>query len=77
MLKDRYQNSVCKENFLHDFIQVKQTRHGYLERCSRCGKQIHFPLDVPNHVYLSYHIRSALQTHDPLFFREYPNAIKD
>lgn len=77
MLKDRYQNSLCKENFLHDFRQVKQTKEGYLERCIRCGEQIHFPHTVPNHVYLSYHVRSALQPNDPLFFREYPNAPKD
>ena len=77
MLSKKYQNSVCRNDYLHDFQQVKQTNVGYLERCTRCGRQIHFPNNCPNHIYLSYHLRSALQTSDPLFFREYPNAIKD
>lgn len=77
MLKDRYQNSLCKENYLHNFVQVRQTKYGFLERCTRCGQTEHFPGNIPNHVYLSYHIRSALQPGEPLFHREYPNAIKD
>lgn len=68
----RYQNSVCRNNYLHDFRQVQQTDIGYLERCTRCGKQMHFPSNVPNHIYLSYHLRSALQKNDPLYYREYP-----
>lgn len=71
MLSKRYQNSVCKGGYLHNFLQIKETNIGFLERCSRCGKQMHFPGNVPNHVYLSYHIRSALQINDPLFKREY------
>lgn len=77
MLSKRYQKSECRNNYLHDFRQVQRTHVGYLERCTRCGKQMHFPLNVPNHIYLAYHIRSALQPSDKLFFREYPNALKD
>ncbi len=69
----RYQNSVCRNNYLHDFRLVRETDRGYLERCLRCGKQIHFPADVPNPVYLSYHIRSAIQPSEPLYAHEYPN----
>lgn len=71
MLSQRYQNSRCKNNYLHDFRHINQTDRGYVERCTRCGLQMHFPHDVPNHVYLSYHLRSALQVNDPLFKREY------
>ena len=74
---NRYQKSICRNNYLHDFRQVKQTRYGFLERCSRCGKQVHFPANISNQAYLSYHIRSALQGHEPLFRHEYPNALKD
>jgi hypothetical protein len=77
MAKNRYQNSYCKNGYLHDFVQVAQTSKGYLERCTRCGMTRHFPHDTPNHVYLSYHLRSALQPGDPLFNREYPNALPD
>lgn len=73
--KHRYQNSVCKRGSLHNFLQVKQTPDGYLERCKKCGLQIHFPAHTPNHIYLSYHVRSALQKHDPMFKKEYPNII--
>jgi hypothetical protein len=59
---------------LHDFRQVMQTPRGYLERCTRCGKTIHFDVNCSNAHYLSYHIRSALQTNDPLYYKEYPQT---
>lgn len=72
----RYQNSICRNNYLHKFKSLGETHKGFLERCTRCGKTMHFPGNISNQLYLSYHIRSALQTNDPLFFREYPNALK-
>lgn len=72
---NRYRNSICRNNYLHDFRQVAETDVGILERCLRCGKQMHFPMTISNHVYLSYHIRSALQPGEPLFNHEYPNAL--
>lgn len=69
----RYQNSECKRGMLHDFRQIVTTPIGHVERCLRCGKKIHFPNNVPNHIYLSYHIKSALQINDPRYFIEYPN----
>lgn len=69
--RNRYKNSICKNNYLHDFRIVKHTNVGVLERCSRCGKQVHFPNDISNHVYLSYHVRSALQPGEPLYNHEY------
>lgn len=72
---NRYRNSICRNNYLHDFRQVKETDTGFLERCTRCGKQVHFPATISNHMYLSYHIRSALQVGDPLFHHEYPKAL--
>lgn len=74
--RNKYQNSICRNNYLHDFRQIQETNKGFLERCTRCGKQVHFPGSISNHVYLSYHIRSALQPNDPLFHREYPRALK-
>ena len=69
--ENRYKNSICKNNYLHDFRQIQETSTGFLERCTRCGKQVHFPQNISNHVYLSYHIRSALQVGEPLYNREY------
>jgi len=70
-----HKNSQCRNYYLHDFRHVKDTEHGFVERCTRCGKQMHFKNNMPNHVFLSYHNRSALQSYEPLFKREYPNAL--
>jgi hypothetical protein len=75
MTKTRYQNSVCRPGHLHDFIPQGIVKEGLLERCTRCGKQMHFPFNVPNHIYLSFHIRSAIQRDDPLFAKEYPQLV--
>jgi hypothetical protein len=72
----RYQNSECKRNMLHDYKILETTTAGVFERCTRCGDKKHFPHNVPNHVYISYHIRSALQTNDPRFFIEYPYVTR-
>lgn len=64
---------MCKNNYLHDFRQTRVFRDGIEERCLRCRKAMFFPYTVPNHIYLSFHIRSALQPSDPLYSREYNN----
>lgn len=38
---------------------------------------MHFPANISDQAYLSYHIRSALQPTERMFYHEYPNAIKD
>jgi len=70
---NHYQNSKCVNGYLHDFRIQRQLASGVLEVCTRCRKAKYFPNNVPNHIYLSYHIRQALQPSDPLFAREYPN----
>lgn len=74
-MRNKYQNSFCGigNYWLHDFKPVQDTPYGTYERCTRCGSGMHFPHDVPNHIYLSYHIRSVLRADDPLFTREYPH----
>jgi hypothetical protein len=72
-LPARYQDSICKGGYLHDFKPVVITNIGFMERCTRCGEQIHFPIDTPNWKYLSYHIRSILRADDQLYNHEYPN----
>ncbi len=70
---NHYQESNCRNGYLHNYVQVQQTPKGVVERCVRCKKTIFFPHAVPNHVYLAHHIRSALQPSDPRFQREWPN----
>lgn len=72
-METRYQNSVCRRGWLHKWIEIAKTRLGTLERCERCGMKMHFRNDMPNHLMLSFHIRSVLRASDPLFKKEYPN----
>ena len=67
----RYLNSECKRNMLHDFKIIGSDSGGLLERCGRCGVKKSFPTNTPNHVYISYHTRQALQESDPRFKIEY------
>lgn len=73
MFETRYQNSVCRRGILHKFVLIRTTPLGVLERCERCGMKKHFKNNEPNHLYLSYHIRSVLKKSDNLFKKEYPN----
>lgn len=57
---------------LHNFSSLEQYKDGLVERCTRCGLKMFFPPDTPNHKYLEYHIRQALQPNDPRYHIEYP-----
>jgi hypothetical protein len=67
----RYQKSICKGDYLHLFKITAQTSEGLLERCSRCGLEMHFPNDTPNWKYVEYHIRNILRADDALYAHEY------
>lgn len=66
-----WQKSKCLSGWLHDFLIVGTNDKGVVERCSRCHMTKFFPHNVPNHVYLSYHLRSALQPSLSRFKKEY------
>lgn len=70
-MRGRYQNSVCKLGWLHKFRPMKQTKKGTLERCERCGKLLHCPMDMPNNLYVSYHVRDILRDYEPMYRKEY------
>ena len=74
-METKYQNSVCRPGLLHKFKQIRITDNGSLERCERCGLQMNFPFTIPNHIYISFHIRDILRSSDSLFSKEYPNLI--
>lgn len=71
-MRTKYQNSVCKQGWLHKWNHLENLKGGSLERCERCGLQKHFPINYPNHLYLSWHIRSILRKSDTNFSKEYP-----
>lgn len=71
---NKYQNSECKNGWLHRWTQLAMIKGGSLERC-RCGLKMWFPADRgANAYYLSYHIRSVLRANDPRYQREYGNV---
>jgi hypothetical protein len=71
----RYQNSVCEKTrgWLHKWATIKYTNKGELVRCERCGTKLHLNNQMPRHIQASYFAREMLQSHDPLFAREYPH----
>lgn len=65
-------NSECrKPGWLHDFQITEEVEYGLIERCSRCGLGKLFRFDMPDRLYLSYHLRSALQPWQPRYDKEY------
>lgn len=64
-------NSECSGGMLHDYEIKMYYPKGILEVCSRCKDKVFFPFDVPNHIYLSYHLRSSLQQWMPRYYKEY------
>ena len=76
-MKNKYQNSVCQwdAGLLHNYRTLYQTDKGVVEKCMNrmCGEVQFFPWNVKNDVYLSFHIKAALQKSDPLFYKNFPN----
>ena len=68
---------MCQEDFglLHDYKILYPHKNGLVEKCKICGDKQFFPENVPNDVYLSYHLRQAIQPFDKLFKVNYPNYI--
>ncbi len=74
---NRYQKSECRGGYLHKWLQLEIIKEGSLERCERCGLKMWFPAARgANTKYLSYHIRSVLQSSDPRFKKEYPHITQ-
>ncbi len=64
-------NSECTAGFLHSYKITKTLPHGIIERCTRCLDTQFFRNEVPNYIYLSFHVRSALQMDHKRFIKEY------
>lgn len=66
-------NSECCLGFLHDYMIVESFSHGVVERCTKCLDTRFFKNDIPNYIYLGYHIKSVLQPNNKRYVKEYPN----
>jgi hypothetical protein len=64
-------NSICRDGSFHDYQIFKQFKDGVVEICSKCHDRKYFRNSIPNRIYLSYHLRSALQKYEPRFKKEY------
>ena len=66
-----YKNADCLGSQYHDFRIVNTYPDSITERCFKCHKQVYFRNNVPNHIYLSYHLRSIIQPNNPRYLKEY------
>ncbi len=69
-----WQNSECKGGLLHDYRIAKTFSEGVVEVCTRCKDKKFFKNNEPNRIYLSYHIRQALQKSNLRFKKEYEST---
>lgn len=67
-------NSKCKNGYLHRYQIIKVFQGGVEEQCSICKSIKFFKDTTPNHIYLSYHQRSALPREHQLFNHEYAST---
>lgn len=66
-----WNNSKCVCGRLHDYRISKIYPEGVIETCRKCNDRKWFSGRIQNHIYLSYHLRSALQPNNPRYRIEY------
>ncbi len=66
---------MCQEQFglLHRWQFLYNHKGGIVEKCEICAEKQYIPENIPSHIYLSTHLRSALQPNDILFAINWPN----
>lgn len=64
-------NSECVGSWMHHYEIIKVLEEGVIERCEICNDEQFFHNDTPNHIYLSYHLRSTLNPRNLQFYHEY------
>lgn len=69
-----YQNSLCRNSYLHRFEIKEEYQEGVKEVCEICGMSKFFKLidgKLNNAEYMSYHIHNILPSFHPRYAREY------
>lgn len=73
----------CNELGLHDFVKIKETQSGFVDRCHRCGKRENYSRTtqgrIDNNRYRDNHLRDFLQpygTQEKLYRRVYGEPEK-
>lgn len=71
-----FQNSTCRNSYMHRFNIVGEYPEGVMEVCQICGTKKFFKIvdgKVNNSGYMSWHQRQGFNPIHPLFSREFPN----
>lgn len=68
-----WQNSMCKNSYLHRFEIKEQYEKGVLEVCEICFMRKFFKIldgKLDNQEYMSYHLKQALPPFHPFYPRQ-------
>ena len=68
-----WQNSWCRNSYLHRFNIKEEYDNGVIEVCEICGMKKFFKVidgKVSNQEYMSYHLKQALPAFHPLYTRQ-------
>lgn len=64
-------NSECIGGWMHRYRMTRFYKEDVEEICEICKDRQIFKQNTPNHIYLSYHLRLALQKDNKRFKKEY------
>ena len=70
-----FQNSECRNGYLHRFNIEEEYPEGVLEVCEICFLRKFFRVmdnQLDNQEYMSWHVRNALPVDHELFLHEFP-----
>lgn len=69
-----YQNSYCRNGYLHRFEIQEENEEGVLEVCEICYMRKFFRAingEVNNQDYMSYHLKQVLPFDHPMYSRQH------
>jgi hypothetical protein len=69
-----WQQSQCRNSYLHNFTIKEEYPEGVKEVCNICGLSKFFRIidgKVNNQEYMSYHIKQSLPPFHPIYARQY------
>lgn len=76
-----WQNSYCKNSYLHRFSIKEEYPEGVKEVCEICGMSKFFRIiegKLSNAEYMSYHLKQALPNFHPMYERQHTyNPLED
>lgn len=68
-----YQNSLCRNGYLHKFEIKEEYDEGVLEVCEVCNVRKFFKIinnEIDNQNYMSYHLKQIMPLDHPMYDRQ-------